>query len=114
MNFKKWEIVLVKFPFTDLKNYKLRPALVISNESFNNFDNIMLIWIFGNKWIEKYSFELKQEYLQNWKMNKKSYLRLQNIFTLHKSLIVKQIAVLNDDIFKKVDKKLCDFIYEKC
>jgi hypothetical protein len=44
-------------------------------------------------------------------MNKQSYLRLQNIFTLHKSLIYKKVAKLKNKKFKEVDKKLCDFIY---
>ncbi|MDQ7023263.1 MAG: type II toxin-antitoxin system PemK/MazF family toxin [Candidatus Gracilibacteria bacterium] len=86
MILEKGEIVLVKFPFTDLQNYKLRPALVISNSNFNNLDNIMLIGIFGNKGIEKYSYKLENSFFENGKMNKQSYLRLQNIFTLHKSL----------------------------
>jgi len=43
MILEKGEIVLVKFPFTDLQNYKLRPALVISNSNFNDLENIMLI-----------------------------------------------------------------------
>jgi len=111
MILEKWDIVLVKFPFTDLKNYKLRPALVISNSKFNDLENIMLIWIFWNKWIEKYSYKLYNDFLENWKMNKQSYLRLQNIFTLHKSLIYKKVAELKYNNFKEVDKKLCDFIY---
>ena len=111
MILEKWEIVLVKFPFTDLKNYKLRPALVISNSKFNDLENIMLIWIFWNKWIERYSYKLDNDFLEKWKMNKQSYLRLQNIFTLHKSLIYKKVAKMKDKNFKEVDKKLCDFIY---
>ena len=111
MILEKWEIALVKFPFTDLQNYKLRPALVISNSNFNELDNIMLIWIFWNKWIEKYSYKLDNSFFENWKMNKQSYLRLQNIFTLHKSLIHKKVAKMKNINFKEVDKKLCDFIY---
>ena len=111
MILEKGEIVLVKFPFTDLQNYKLRPALVISNSNFNDLENIMLIWIFWNRWIEKYSYKLENSFLENWKMNKQSYLRLQNIFTLHKSLIYKKVAKMKEVNFKEIDKKLCDFIY---
>ena len=106
MILEKGEIVLVKFPFTDLQNYKLRPALIISNSSFNDFENIMLIWIFWNKWIEKYSYKLDNDFLENWKMNKQSFLRLQNIFTLHRSLIYKKVAKLKADYFMYLAERL--------
>lgn len=33
--YSKWDVVVVPFPFTDINKAKPRPALVISNESFN-------------------------------------------------------------------------------
>ena len=110
MGYKKWDIVLVKFPFTDLSGYKLRPALIISNDKFNEKDNLMFIWIYWNKWIDSYSMQVSQKDLKEWKLKKQSYFRFHNIFSLHKSLVYKEVAKLEKKTFREIKDKLCDFI----
>ncbi len=110
MSYIQWDIVLIKFPFTDLSNYKLRPALIISNSEFNKFNNIMLIWIYWNEWNKAYSLPIKQDDLLNWKFLKQSYFRFQNIFSLEKSLIERKVANLKTESLKKVNKKIEKFI----
>lgn len=34
--FRRGEVVLVAFPFTDLTTAKMRPALVVSSDAFNS------------------------------------------------------------------------------
>ena len=36
MNFQKYDIILVNFPYTDLSKVKKRPALVLKNLEGNN------------------------------------------------------------------------------
>ena len=110
MDYKKWDIFLIKFPFTDLSNYKLRPALVISNWSFNKNDNIMLIWIYLNRWLKDYSMEIDQDDLKEWKMKKQSYFRFQNIFSLDKNLVERKVAELKNKQLDKIKDKFCDFL----
>lgn len=110
MNYKQWDIVLIRFPFTDLTNYKLRPALVISNSEFNKYDNLMLIWIYWNKWNINYSLPIKQDNLNNWKLKKLSFFRFQNIFSLEKSLIDRKVANLKKDCLEIVNKKIICFL----
>lgn len=110
MNFHQWEIVYIKFPFTDLSNYKLRPALIISNNNYNKKDNILLIGIFWNEWIPDFSLTLNKEDLESWKMLKQSFLRYQNIFSLDKKLIEKKIWKLKISVLKWIKWKLDNFI----
>lgn len=110
MNYNTWDIILIEFPFSDLSNKKLRPALVISNQSFNNHNNLLLIWIYWNKWISEYSLELTNNDLENWELNKISYFRFHNIFSLEKNLIKSKIAELKKDKLTQVKDKLISFI----
>lgn len=106
MDYRQWDIVLIKFPFTDLTNYKLRPALIVSNNEFNKFDNIMLIWIYWNKWNTSYSLPISQTDLSSGKLKKASYFRFQNIFSLEKNLIERKITNIKKDCLKTVNKKI--------
>jgi len=40
MDFHKGDIVIIPVPFTDNKGYKLRPAVVISNETVHQTGDI--------------------------------------------------------------------------
>jgi len=46
MSYKVGDILLIKFPFTDLKRHKKRPVLVIKDE--NDFNDIVCFQITSN------------------------------------------------------------------
>lgn len=110
MNLHQWEIVYIKFPFTDLSHYKLRPALIISNSNYNKKDNILLIWIFWNEWIQDFSLILDESDLETGKMLKQSFLRFQNIFSLDKKLVERKIWKMKIDKLKIIQAKLDTYI----
>ena len=39
---KQGDIVIMPFPFTDLSDQKIRPAVVISNAKFNRLNNLLV------------------------------------------------------------------------
>jgi hypothetical protein len=47
MSYKVGDILLIKFPFTDLKRHKKRPVLVIKDE--NDFNDIVYFQITSKK-----------------------------------------------------------------
>lgn len=110
MNYQQWELVFIKFPFTDLSDYKLRPALVISNQWYNKKDNVLLVWVFGNEGIKDFSVPITSDDLQSWKMLKPSFFRLQNVFSLDKKLIEKKIWKVKQLKLKQITEKLTTYI----
>ncbi|WP_206204691.1 type II toxin-antitoxin system PemK/MazF family toxin [Thermococcus sp. MAR1] len=40
---KRGEIVLLPFPFNDLRRAKTRPALIVSSEKFNSISNAVIV-----------------------------------------------------------------------
>ncbi len=45
MKFKQGDIVIVNFPFTDLSNYKPRPAIIVSNPSINVSGDYIIVML---------------------------------------------------------------------
>jgi len=45
MNYEKWDIILVPFPFTDLTISKKRPALIVSPNVYNEKLDVVIAFI---------------------------------------------------------------------
>ena len=49
MIYKQWDIVLIPFPFTDLKVVKKRPGLIISPDHFNRDEqDVIIVYLTSN------------------------------------------------------------------
>ncbi len=100
----QWDVVTVPFPFTDKPDAKRRPALVLSNTTFNRHGHTVLSMITtkghrpwpGDSEIEEYSAA---------GLNLQCQVRLK-IFTLDNRLLLKKIGSLAKNDAKKVKKHL--------
>jgi len=105
MTFKKWDIVLVPFPFTNLKTLKKRPALILSPQLFNEGPDVVIMFITSNI----SSFGRAGDYkLQNWKesgLPKPSMVRMK-FATIEKSLIIKRLGTVYFSDQKSINQKL--------
>ena len=90
------DIVLLKFPFTDTKTFKKRPALIIND--FNDGD--IIVCRITSK-IYKTSFDI---YIDNWE---KSGLKLPSVIRVHK------LATLEKEMVEIVMGKIENTIKEK-
>lgn len=109
MIFKAFDVVAVPFPFTDSDATKRRPALVISNERFNQQHNqivlAMITTTTDNVWPSDVS-------LKNWQkagLKVACQFRLK-LFTLDQSLVLKTIGHLSPKDVKSVQAVLTEFI----
>ena len=109
MTFKAFDVVAVPFPFTDRDATKRRPALVISNESFNQQHNqivlAMITTTTENVWPSDVS-------LTNWQkagLKVACQFRLK-LFTLDQTLVLKTIGHLSSKDVKSVQAALTEFI----
>jgi len=99
---KSGDIVLVRYPFTDLSSEKLRPALVLLAE---DGEGDFLLAFITSAVIRKSPFDIT---LQKGKtgLHKDSTLRLKKIMTIHKSLILGKIGNLSDDQWHVIENTL--------
>ena len=102
--FKQKDIVLMKFPYTDLTGMKLRPALIISNKKTNKDDDRICCLITSNP--NAKGIAITHNELDEGKIHFDSLIKPQRLFTVHKSIIQKKIATLNKNTFNEVIKQI--------
>lgn len=84
-------IVLVPFPFSDLSQSKLRPAVVLADADRGDF---VLCQITSNPYSDPLAIELTAADFSQGSLQRTSYSRPGKLFTASDSLFVRQVAVL--------------------
>lgn len=93
-------IVLVKFPFSNLKGQKIRPALALANVEF---DNLILCQITSRSYTSKTAICIKSKDFSEGSLPVISYVRPDKLFTADTSIIKKEAAgTLNTKIKNKI------------
>jgi len=105
----KGDIVTIPFPFSDLSNSKLRPALVIAVLSGND---LILSQITSKQAKDKYSIPLHQDEFEIGTLRQESNIRPNKLFTADYSLIKSKIGKLKEFKTKIVVEKICKIIKE--
>ncbi len=107
IQFEQGEIVLVPFPFSDLKSVKQRPVLVLSNNGYNKrAEDIVTCGITSNLKDSECSVLIYNHNLLEGKLPVKSRIKVDKIFTLKQTLVKKRIARIDKKIFDQVRKEL--------
>lgn len=92
--FKKWDIILVSFPFTDFSSDKRRPALVVSPDEFNDGHDLVIAFITSQTSVRP---RLGDYHFSEWieaGLPKPSMLRMK-FASVDKSIVVKKIGQLS-------------------
>jgi mRNA interferase MazF len=101
-NFSKNEIVLVRYPFSDLTNFKVRPAVVVNAPHVSK--DLFIVAL-----TSKTQFLLPGEFVlsewQNAGLNVATAVK-RGIFTIHEKLVLKTVGNLADSDAESLDKSL--------
>ncbi|MFP4333067.1 MAG: type II toxin-antitoxin system PemK/MazF family toxin [Campylobacterales bacterium] len=107
MSYKIGDIVLVKFPFTDLKKYKRRPVLVIKDE--NVYGDIVCFQITSNQ-NQDALIQIKKGDFGADKLNLASFVKYDKCFTINSSVVEKKIADVNKAFLSNLKSSFCQEI----
>ena len=100
---KKGDVVLIKFPFTDLTGSKLRPALVL----FESGDDVMVSFI-TSVFPARLTGDVTLSKNEQNGLKKDSILRLAKLATLNKNLIAGRLGTFSQEELKEVNRGLRD------
>ena len=106
---KQGDIVLVPIPFTDLTSTRRRPVIVISNDEYNRTTaDVVVVAMTSNPAATKYSFSVTSSDLESGKLNHPGRVRVDKIYTLSQSIIVKSFGRVNDSIMDRIRQTLTE------
>ena len=88
--FGRASVVLVEFPFSDLSDKKLRPAVVLAHA---NRQDWFLCQITSNAGIDEKAIEIKEADFTVGSLRQQSFARPDKIFTGHATLIERRVGI---------------------
>ena len=111
MNIHQRDIVLLSFPFSDIKTSKVRPAIVISKNVYNKtHQDFIAVPLTTNLKRERYDLLLKVSSLDKGHLIADSKIKVDRVFSVSNGLVRMKIGTINKTTHDKIKKILTDLI----
>ena len=101
------KVVLVSFPFSDLSQSKLRPAIVLA---YADRDDWILCQITSRPYADDRAISLDDEDFSSGALQIKSYARPGKLFTAHHILMKADVGRLKKSKFEQVINTIIDVL----
>ena len=105
--FVKGDVIVIEFPFSNLIQVKRRPSLVIK---VPKGDDVIVCQITGKSYEKSVVIPVNKEDFRRGNLKVESYVRLDKIFSIEKSLIKYKVGSLKQENFDKILDKICFFL----
>ncbi len=101
-------VVLARFPFTNQIDYKIRPALIVSNDHFNKLHNFFWVLPITTKTtLKQFEVEIHPSDFSG-KLKEKSFVRTDTIAAMEKDLFLKEIGKIDQALFETLKRKISE------
>jgi mRNA interferase MazF len=101
------DIVLIPIPFTDLSSRKRRPVIVVSNDAYNRSTaDMVVVAMTSNPAHGEYSLPIDTPDLAAGSLNRPGIIRVDRIYTMSQSLIVKTFGRVKVSVLERVRRTL--------
>lgn len=100
--YKRGDIVLVSFPFTDLSSSKRRPALVVSPDAFNERMQDLVLAAITSQLTDDRLFTIEADDCVDGTLPQTSLVKPTKLFTIHSTLVLKKICALRTEKLQAV------------
>ena len=105
------QIILLNFPFSNLKKSKVRPAIVISNNKYNKkFKDVVVIPLTSNLTKTNYDMIITNNNLEEGNLIVDSRAKINRIFSVEQKLIRLNIGKINKKTFSEMKITLSNLI----
>jgi len=105
--FVKGDIVIIEFPYSDLKNVKRRPVLILK---VPKGEDVIVAQITGESYENSVEIPLKKDNFKQGSLKRDSYVRIDKIASIEKFLIKYKAGVLKQEKFNEIVDRICSFL----
>lgn len=92
-------VVLVPFPFSDLSNAKLRPAVVLADAGRGDW---VLCQITSNPYADNRAVEVNNNSFREGTLSRVSYVRPGKLFTASSELMLSRVGELDSRVLRQI------------
>ena len=103
------EIIWAKIPFSNFEEIKIRPAIIISNNKYNNESHDLLICALTSN-LDQKGILVDKKNLSSGNLPTASVIRADKILLINKELVNGAFARINDDTFDQLISKINELI----
>ena len=105
--YRQGDILLIPIPYSDLTSNKKRPVLVLSNDDYNTkTEDIIVAAVTSNITSKEYSILISNKDMQEGNLHVNSCIRVDKIYTLSQSIVIKKFGAVKPEIINNVKEKL--------
>ena len=108
MSYNVGDVILVKFPFTNLKKSKKRPVLVVKSQS--DFNDIICFQITSNS-KQKNLLKIENSDLDSSALTLQSFVKYDKCFTISSEIVDKKIAKVNPALLVELKTLFCSELF---
>lgn len=100
-------VVLVPFPFSDLSQSKLRPAVVLADVGRGDF---VLCQVTSNPYADASAVELTASDFASGSLQRTSYARPGKLFTASGGLVVREVGTLRPESLNRTTERVIEIL----
>ena len=97
------ELILISYPFSEFNASKVRPAVVVSNDRYNQeFDDVIVVPVTTNLSLRKHVVRLSDSELEHGHLITESVIKVDRILSMNQKLVRKSIGSVKKDVLVRI------------
>ncbi len=105
------DLVLIRFPFSNKQEFKIRPVVVMSNDDYNKkFSDFIAIPLTSNLKLRDHALLITNRQMETGVLKADSKAKVDKISSIDKETIIKKIGRINKDTYNELKKMLLSII----
>lgn len=105
------DIVLISFPFSNLQTSKVRPAVVLSKDSYNRrSEDFIAVPLTSNLRLRDFAFLITNDELESGRLIVQSKAKVDRVFSVSQKLVRMKVGRLKADVHKKLIDALLELV----
>lgn len=105
--FVRGDVVIIDFPYSNLKESKRRPVLILK---IPKGEDVLVLQITGSSYESAVEVKLEKIDFKRGGLKKESYIRIDKIASIDKSLIKYKAGSLKNEKFNRLLDSLCHYL----